>query len=471
LRRLFSSAAAVLGVASALVVLIVAVSFIAISDGSQNVAREGTIAIEAEAALSQAVVTWNAANQAVVLQQARAANAVSQESIDRSVEVLRAGVDEFERRATELAREIDGSEGEAIFVASERFIVELERVIALLAAPPVDGEVRVIQLDSGVYESTAGILVSARDDRVQNVLGEAEYAGQVADGLRFLVTIALPIVAMLLLRSIMRRRRERDAMRSQLERTQAIIASKDEFVANLSHELRTPLTGVYGFALALEEGGAEDPDTVLELAGLIADDAAELSRMVDDLITAGQVETGNVVLDIQEIDVDAEIEAVIEPFVRSGSSIEFAPSGDVAEADRLRFRQVVRNLVSNAVKHGGPNVEIFTEYGGGILSVFVMDDGDGIADEHISQIFDRYQHEGTGPLLEGSVGLGLAIARSLAIGMGGNLSYTRTNGLTYFVFRLPSHRVGKLVERVDDQVLGDESAARSASEVAKLFSR
>ncbi len=308
-------------------------------------------------------------------------------------------------------------------------------------------------------------------DRVQNVLGEAEYAGQVADGLRFLVTIALPIVAMLLLRSIMRRRRERDAMRSQLERTQAVIASKDEFVANLSHELRTPLTGVYGFALALEEGGAEDPDTVLELAGLIADDAAELSRMVDDLITAGQVETGNVVLDIQEIDVDAEIEAVIEPFVRSGSSIEFTPSGDVAEADRLRFRQVVRNLVSNAVKHGGPNVEIFTEYGGGTLSVFVMDDGDGIADEHLSQIFDRYQHEGTGPLLEGSVGLGLAIARSLAIGMGGNLSYTRTNGLTYFVFRLPSHRVGKLVERVDDQVLGDESAARSASEVAKLFSR
>ena len=55
--------------------------------------------------------------------------------------------------------------------------------------------------------------------------------------------------------------------------------------------------------------------------------------------------------------------------------------------------------------------------------------------------------------------------------MGGNLSYTRTNGLTYFVFRLPAHRVGKLGERVDDQSLGDESAAKSASDVAKLFSR
>jgi signal transduction histidine kinase len=260
-------------------------------------------------------------------------------------------------------------------------------------------------------------------------------------------------------------------MQARLDGQQAVIDSKDEFVANLSHELRTPLTGVYGFALALAEANLEDEETVRELTGLIANDAAELSRMVDDLITAGQVETGNIVLDLEDVDIDPEIVAVIEPFQRGGANITFTPSGDVAETDKLRFRQVVLNLVSNAVRHGGSNIDVFTEYGAGILSVFVMDDGDGIEDEHLMQIFDRYQHEGTGPLLEGSVGLGLAIARSLAVGMGGSLTYTRTNGLTYFVLRLPSHRVGKLNERVDDQSLGEESAAKSSSEVAKLFSR
>ncbi|MDJ0792528.1 MAG: HAMP domain-containing sensor histidine kinase [Acidimicrobiia bacterium] len=470
MRRLLSSALVVLGVAGAISILIVAVSFIAVSDGSQDVAREGKIAIGAEATLSQAVVTWNTANQTIVLEEARAAGAIAPQTVTRSAAVLSVGIAEYQRRSAELSIAIGGAEGQAVATTAARLIIELQGVVDALEAPPGD-EPRVEAIDESTYEAAVGTLVAVRDGRVQDVLVEAEYAGQIADGLRFLVTIAIPITAMLLLRSIMRRRRERDAMRSELERTQAVISSKDEFVANLSHELRTPLTGVYGFALALEESGAEDPDTTRELAGLIANDAAELSRMVDDLITAGQVETGNVVLDIQDVDIDAEIEAVIEPFLRSGANIEFTPSGDVAEADRLRFRQVVRNLVSNAVKHGGPNIDIFTEYGGGTLSVFVMDDGDGIGDEHLTQVFDRYQHEGTGPLLQGSVGLGLAIARSLAVGMGGNLSYTRTNGLTYFVFRLPAHRVGKLGERVDDQSLGDESAAKSASDVAKLFSR
>jgi len=283
--------------------------------------------------------------------------------------------------------------------------------------------------------------------------------------------VVIPIIVMVVLRSVFKRRRERDGFQSELARQTAVIKSKDEFVANLSHELRTPLTGVYGFALALDEAGYDDPDTARELTGLIINDAAELSRMVDDLITAGQVETGNVALAFEEIELDPEIQTVLEPFQRAGASIAFNGNEDKADIDRLRFRQVIRNLVSNAVKHGGPNIDVFTEYGGGVVSIFVMDDGDGIADDRVSRLFERYHHEGTGPLLEGSVGLGLAIARSLSLGMGGTLSYTRSGGLTYFVLQFPSHRVGKLTERVDEQSLGDEKATQSASEVAKLFAR
>lgn len=471
MRRLLSSILTVLAIALVITAMFVAVSFISTSDGSQEVAGEGLIAVAAEATLSQAVVTWNIASQTVVLEEARAAGAVSVETVDSSARLLATSTNEYANRSQELAANIGGEEGSQVLTTAAMLSAEFARLVEDLRAPPLPNLSRATEPDFAPYAAATGTLVQVRDERVQDVLGRAELAGEVADALRFVVTILVPITAMLLVRVVMKRRREREALQSELSRQNAVIESKDEFVANLSHQLRTPLTGVYGFALELNDGGIDDPETVEELSGLIAADAAELSRMVDDLITAGQVETGNVSLDIEDIDIDPEVGAVIESFVGAGANITQTEGGDIAVADRLRLRQIIRNLVSNAVKHGGPNIDVFSEYGNGKVSIFVMDDGDGIDDDRITQIFDRYQHEGTGPLLQGSVGLGLAIARSLATGMEGTLNYTRTNGLTYFVLRLPSHRVGKLNERVDEQSLGDESAAKSASEVAKLFSR
>ena len=139
-------------------------------------------------------------------------------TIARSVDILTAGVDEYERRSTELAVAIGGQEGAAVATTSARLVLELEQFISALSTVPTPGEPRVESLDDAPYQAAVGTLVAVRDDRVQDVLVEAEYAGQVADGLRFLVTIAVPITAMLLLRSIMRRRRERDSMRGELER-------------------------------------------------------------------------------------------------------------------------------------------------------------------------------------------------------------------------------------------------------------
>lgn len=460
-----------LAIAGVLVGVLVGVSYLAITDGSADVAREGQIAIASEATLSSAVVTRNIAAQTLLLERGRTEGSVADDAVARAAGQLAASTTELSRRASQLSSELPTDEAQRVDESAGAFTAELMTMVEALTGPAEPGVPRIDALPSGTYDATAATLVEIRDQRVVDVLVGAEAAGEEADAVRFLVIIGLPVIAMLLVRSVMKRRRERESLRAAFDRQTAVIASKDEFVANLSHELRTPLTGVYGFALALDEGGLDDPETAKELTGLIINDASELSRMVDDLITAGQVETGNVVLDLEDVEVDDEIEAVIDPFVRGGASITFTPSGDVAEVDRLRFRQVVRNLVSNAAKHGGENIEVFTEYGSGILNVFVMDDGDGIADEQVTQLFERYQHEGTGPLLEGSVGLGLAIARSLAVAMGGNLSYTRTNGITYFVLRLPSHRVGKLNERVDQQSLGDDQAAQSATEVAKLFAR
>jgi signal transduction histidine kinase len=459
----------VIGVVVALAATLVLVSIVATGDGSSKVAREGQVAIMAEATITSASTVRNAGVNAALVAQGNAAGLYSDEVTARSIDQVTRLADEYRSRSEQLAAQLEDDESSLVSDTSASYLAAVDVLLGDLATLTADDPLP--ELDGATYTSTIGALVDVRDQRVADALVLGEYAGRAADGVRFLAIVVIPLLAMLMLWSVMKRRRESERLLGELEKQRAVIASKDEFVTNLSHELRTPLTGVYGFALALDEGALDDAATAKELTGLIVSEATDLSRMVDDLITAGQIETGNVALMVEELGLDPEIETVIDPFLRTGATIRFTETGATGVVDRQRFRQILRNLVSNAVKHGGSNIEIFGEQGVGVVSVFVMDDGDGIDDSRLTRLFDRYQHEGAEPLLQGSVGLGLAIARSLALGMGGDLTYTRTSGLTYFVLRIPSLRSGRLNERVEDNALGDQSAARSASEVAKLFAR
>ncbi len=470
MRRVLSGIFMVLGIVLACGLVLVLMSGVATTDGSADVAREGQTAIRSQTAITAASTLRNSAINATLRSEVdRLATGDGTDVAEASAELGRL-LEAYEQRIDELLAEVTSEESAAIEAASAGFVADIERVTAGLGTDDAPG-VTNDALGSGTYDAVIGALVDVRDERITDALVGAELAGRAADGVRFIVVFIIPLIAVLIMRNVFRRRRQREGLEAELERQQAVNASKDEFVTNLSHELRTPLTGVYGFALALDEGALEDPDTARELAGLIASDAAELSRMVDDLITAGQIETHSLAISVDEIALDPEIETAIEPFLRTGASISFAPTELKGVVDRQRFRQIMRNLVSNAVKHGGPNIEIFAEQGGDNVSVFVMDDGDGIDDDRITRLFERYQHEGDEPLLQGSVGLGLAIARQLAVGLGGDLTYTRTSGLTYFVVRVPAHRTGRLMERVDSNSLGAQNAAQSASQVAKLFSR
>lgn len=469
MRRVLSSILMVIGVVVALAATLFLVSIVATGDGSSKVAREGQVAIMAEATITSASTVRNAGVNAALVAQGNAAGLYSDEVTARSIDQVTRLADEYRSRSEQLAAQLEDDESSLVSDTSASYLAAVDVLLGDLATLTADDPLP--ELDGATYTTTIGALVDVRDQRVADALVLGEYAGRAADGVRFLAIVVIPLLAILMLWSVMKRRRERERLLGELEQQRAVIASKDEFVTNLSHELRTPLTGVYGFALALDEGALDDAATAKELTGLIVSEATDLSRMVDDLITAGQIETGNVALMVEELGLDPEIETVIDPFLRTGATIRFTETEATGIVDRQRFRQILRNLVSNAVKHGGPNIEIFGEQGVGVVSVFVMDDGDGIDDSRLTRLFDRYQHEGAEPLLQGSVGLGLAIARSLALGMGGDLTYTRTSGLTYFVLRVPSLRSGRLNERVEDNALGDQSAARSASEVAKLFAR
>ena len=110
----------------------------------------------------------------------------------------------------------------------------------------------------------------------------------------------------------------------------------------------------------------------------------------------------------------------------------------VITTDPTRVRQIVRNLVSNAIKHGGPTVWITGALRGRDYLLVVADDGEGIGPEASRDLFEPFAHSGEEAVLSGSVGLGLAVARQLARRLEGDLVYQRTDGWTQFLLHLPA---------------------------------
>ncbi|MGH8950412.1 MAG: ATP-binding protein [Acidimicrobiia bacterium] len=227
-----------------------------------------------------------------------------------------------------------------------------------------------------------------------------------------------------------------DAQRQLREQLEA----KDELIASVGHELRTPLTAVLGFAEMLRIGNetemtSEDRDEMVEF---IAREAFDLSGIIDDLLVAARIEIGK----LEVTDVPTALRAQLAQVVEGWDSgtiarIEIKGDGPRASADPARVRQILRNLISNALRYGGEDIEV--ELGTDRDAVFleVRDDGAGLPAEEWERIFEpyyRYHSESSQP---GSVGLGLTVARGLAELMEGSLTYRRYDGQSIFTLRLP----------------------------------
>ncbi len=252
----------------------------------------------------------------------------------------------------------------------------------------------------------------------------------------FGVAVIVPAVALIAFRAIVTRRRRRSELLQALKHESELNAAKDEMISNLSHELRTPLTGIYGFALAMEESGFEDRQMQSEMTNLIIHEASDLSRMVDDLLTAAKAEGDGLHFQEEEVDVAREVREAVTPFQRGAIDINVVVEPGVVLADRLRLRQVLRNLVSNATTHGGPTVTVYGKRTDDRYLFEVVDDGDGVPDQVADRLFERFVHRGETPLLTGSIGLGLSIVEVLVAGMNGTVSYERKEGLTVFTIGL-----------------------------------
>lgn len=219
-----------------------------------------------------------------------------------------------------------------------------------------------------------------------------------------------------------------------------LIRVKDEFIASVSHELRTPLTAVLGLTQELS-GGRVRPDEIAELQSLITQQAQEVSDIVEDLLVAARASTDTITVKATAFNVRREVQAVIKPWLRGGAAVIdlSGVSGELlGRGDAGRVRQILRNLVANAVRYGGSPVAIASWVTGAEMSVAVRDHGAGIPTEAVDRMFEPYARLGGYIGLPSSVGLGLYVSRLLARMMGGDLHYSRRDGRTEFCLTLPA---------------------------------
>ncbi len=230
------------------------------------------------------------------------------------------------------------------------------------------------------------------------------------------------------------------AIRAAQAQTEALLRSKDEFVASVSHELRTPLTAVVGLAAELRDSlDRFSREEMREFVGLIANQGEEVSTIVDDLLAAAKSDAGTLDVRIEPIEVVAELRVVLRGMgLQNRVQVDTNGAIPAIAADGARFRQIIRNLLVNAQRYGGDDIRVSVGRAGDpdarAVFVDVRDTGPPLPSNVRAEIFERYYRTGQVPGLTASVGLGLTVSRDLARRMGGDLGYDHDG--TEAVFRL-----------------------------------
>lgn len=227
--------------------------------------------------------------------------------------------------------------------------------------------------------------------------------------------------------------------RANEQRLQALLRSKDEFIASVSHELRTPITTVAGFALELSERWDDvSPGDRREFTDLIATQSVAVANLIEDLLVAARLDAGALRMMDGPCDLSDQINLVMTTLPSARDlEIELDCCAVCVSGDAIRVRQIIRNLVSNAARHGGSKVEISVVTTDGFAVLRVSDNGPGVDAGDAERIFDLYDSQTTDVSRPGSLGVGLFVARGLARKMGGDLVYEPSKPRSAFILTLP----------------------------------
>ena len=202
-----------------------------------------------------------------------------------------------------------------------------------------------------------------------------------------------------------------------------------DFVANVSHELKTPLTAIRGFAETLTTELATDAHHA-QFADTIRSNAERMQNLIDDLLDLSRIESGGWAPTPVRVDLRAAATEAASPYqeetTRRGSQLvlDVAPEAAAVTADPVAIRQMLGNLIENAVRYtpAGGTITIFSRSADGAVVLGVRDTGSGIPREHLPRIFERfYRVDPARSRAAGGTGLGLAIVKHLVEAHGGHV--------------------------------------------------
>lgn len=261
-----------------------------------------------------------------------------------------------------------------------------------------------------------------------------------ASSLYLVAAIAVGVLVSFLAANVTQLRLTSRRREQEITRLIQVTREKDVFLASVAHELRTPLTSVVGAtALLAKEWRSLDPEEVDELLGASAAEATDLGDLIEDLLVAGRLEAGAIHFRTETIDLDGEVERVA---ARVGEIVslrhEKSDPPRWVEADPLRVRQIVRNLLVNAARHANTSVVVTSEGDDDRARLIVSNDGPPVAPEIVDVLFNPYQDGIDRPRTPGSIGLGMPVSQRLARAMGGEITYHYDGGWSHFAVHLPA---------------------------------
>ncbi|MDH3249348.1 MAG: GAF domain-containing sensor histidine kinase [Acidimicrobiia bacterium] len=257
------------------------------------------------------------------------------------------------------------------------------------------------------------------------------------DQLVSLRALSVQVMALLELRRTVRELREQQAALEEASRLREVL------MGTVSHELRTPLTAIIGFIEFLGED--IDVETRTDIVRRLGRQAGDLQHLVDDLLIAARAEADSLNVETITVDLETQVSLALEDVsaaVAGGISIDTSPC--LASGDPARIRQIIRNLLTNAVRYGGPTITLETHRRDDSCRLLVVDDGPGVPIAEREHIFERFRQASTASYVASSAGLGLPISRLLAEKMAGTLTYRYENGRSIFELTLP--RAAALVD-------------------------
>ncbi|HVR78610.1 MAG TPA: HAMP domain-containing sensor histidine kinase [Acidimicrobiia bacterium] len=337
-----------------------------------------------------------------------------------------------EGTAEERVRADDAIEAQNVFLTS------LTRLNA--AAHGAEDAMSLYHNDTQLAETD--LMVAVADLRDQTSRGLAD-AVERTDRSQTLLTIILPLAAGAGAVAAVGFFRSRAAWR-RLKFLEDLVLAKDRFIGTVSHELRTPLAAIVGFAALLGSDMSLGESERREYHSLILNQGNEVTAIVEDLLVAARAEIGELTIADKPIDLGAQLRQVLEALTSPLSSVRVTGQRLEAWGDPGRVRQIIRNLLTNADRHGGEHISVELAAEGASAVVRVLDDGDPIPEIQREAIFEPYTTLTTDRPVTGSIGLGLAVSRQLAVMMGGDLRYAYRDGHSVFELRL------RLIDKAPD---------------------